>query len=121
MEITNTDDVIDKEAIDELNEMSGGDQEILEDVINTYVQDAAMLVEEIRQAAEAGDADTLQRKAHPLKSSSASLGARKFAELCKALEAAGRAGALEGIQEKTKELTVEFKKVRNALQTFLSV
>ncbi|MGD8793951.1 MAG: Hpt domain-containing protein, partial [Anaerolineae bacterium] len=48
------------------------------------------------QAVEAGDAATLRRAAHSLKSNSAEFGAGTLADLCRELEAIGRAGEEAG-------------------------
>ena len=64
-----------------------------------FVEDAAQLVGKIETALSAGDARMLERCAHTLKSSSASLGAVRLSALCFELEKCGRSLALEDAVE----------------------
>src|SRR3954454_19838008 len=64
-----TDDrvVIDPAALDRLLEMTGGDPEFVQELITTYVEDAAAQLDAMRAADAAGDAEALVRPAHSLK------------------------------------------------------
>jgi signal transduction histidine kinase/CheY-like chemotaxis protein/HPt (histidine-containing phosphotransfer) domain-containing protein len=53
---------------------------------SSFIADAEVLVDSIRVAGMQGDARTVQRAAHQLKSSSALMGATRLAELCETLE-----------------------------------
>jgi len=73
-----------------------GRPDILAKVLTAYLNDSRILVEEIRNAVETQDADTLAKAAHRLKSSSAQLGALATAAHCKELEQLGRLARLDG-------------------------
>ena len=69
----------------------------------------------MRDAVASEDAETLERSAHSLKSSSATLGALELAELCKELEQIGREAATDRAAEVFASLEMEFDRVRRAL------
>ena len=52
-------------------------------MIAGYLSGTPPLLEEMERAASAGDADTLRRAAHTLKSTSASLGALRLSTICR--------------------------------------
>ena len=61
-------------------------------VVDRYIADAPGLIEQMRAARDKADAPSLARAAHTLKSASANLGARRPAEICRALEEGARKG-----------------------------
>jgi hypothetical protein len=77
-------------AIVAMNPSQG--REVLQRIISLYLDSSAKLVAEARQAAKAGDAETLHRAAHTLKSSSATLGAMQLSKIARVLELQGQGG-----------------------------
>lgn len=75
-----------------LLEITGDDLEFVDELIDTYLEDASVQLGAMRSAAEASDVAALVRPAHSLKSSSANVGAMALAEACRSLEADGRSG-----------------------------
>jgi len=61
-------------------------------VLDLFVQNAAELLTEVDDAANRGDAPALQRAAHTLRSSSATIGALALSEQAKRLDMLLRAG-----------------------------
>jgi HPt (histidine-containing phosphotransfer) domain-containing protein len=59
--------------------------------------------------------DLLQRAAHTLKSTSATLGATSFSELCQELEAIAQTGTLTVASARVSQLKTEYEKVEMAL------
>lgn len=84
--------VIDRTTFDELKQISG--EEFIIELIDTFLDDAPRLFDQLKSALEAGDADSFRRAAHSLKSNAATFGASQLAELAKALEAIGRENRL---------------------------
>lgn len=82
-----------------------GHPDFLAKVLTTYLNDSRVLVEEIRAALEAQDAESLAKAAHRLKSSSAQLGFVATAAHCKELEALGRLAHLDHAARLLAELT----------------
>jgi signal transduction histidine kinase/DNA-binding response OmpR family regulator len=88
---------------------------LLVDLINIFLDDAPKKVASIVAAARLQDAQTLREAAHPLKSSSASLGARLFSELCQQIEDMGEKDLISGAEESAEILAAEYDRVRKAL------
>jgi CheY-like chemotaxis protein/HPt (histidine-containing phosphotransfer) domain-containing protein len=95
----------------------GGDDDptFLLGIIEQFVQDASIHLATIHVAAGTGDAAALERAAHTLKSTSASMGALRMAALCHALQELGRAGSVAEAMGPIEQLVSEFERVRQAL------
>ena len=78
-------EVIDATAFEELLLMVN-ENEMLVRVIDSYLEETPQLLEGMTQAISQGDAATLQRYAHNLKSTSATFGAMRLSEFCRELE-----------------------------------
>ncbi len=71
-----------------LVEMVGADMpDVLVDLLETYLEESAGLVDAISEGQRQGDLPSILRPAHSLKSSSASIGAIRLSKLCTDLEA----------------------------------
>jgi HPt (histidine-containing phosphotransfer) domain-containing protein len=88
--------ILDLAVIDELRAATGDDDEFLADLIATYVGEGTEHLAAMSAAVAAGDSAELVRPAHTLKSSSASVGAMRLAELCRGIEASARNGQADG-------------------------
>ncbi|WP_013321735.1 response regulator [Gloeothece verrucosa] len=99
--------------------LCAGDLELMKEMIQCYFIESEKLVKTITSAIAHTDAPSLFRAAHSLKSSSASLGASHFSELCKTLEMIGKTGNLNKAPEMVKILEQEYIKVTQDLKQFL--
>ncbi|MGK7878428.1 MAG: response regulator [Xenococcaceae cyanobacterium] len=108
--------VLDPTALLQLRKIAGDDAKLIVEVINSYLKDSPQMLRSLRDAVEQKDAALLQRVAHPLKSTSATLGANTLAQLCQKLEDIGRAGVLEEAAALLEEVMAEYPKVAAALQ-----
>ena len=106
---------LDQSAFDHLLEITGNDLEFVDELIDTYLDDASLQLEAMRAAAASGDAAALVRPAHSLKSSSANVGAMALADICRELEAAARTGAVPDATERVADCDQAFADVRSAL------
>jgi histidine phosphotransfer protein HptB len=106
--------VIDKATFDELKEMSGAD--FINELIDTFLEDAPKLMEEIRISLAANNADTFRRAAHSMKSNAATFGAGQLAALAKELEILGKENRLHETGDKLKLLEEAFGSVRDELR-----
>ena len=88
-------------------------------IIDVYLRISPDLLKALQEAVAVGDADSMHRAAHSLKSSSATLGALTLAEQCKQLEAMGRTGDVENASDVLPELEAEYKTVQDALKVEL--
>jgi HPt (histidine-containing phosphotransfer) domain-containing protein len=75
---------IDLATFEELRQMSGAD--FINELVDTFLDDAPRLIDGLRSALFANDADSFRRAAHSLKSNGATFGARRLSELAKQLE-----------------------------------
>ncbi|MEJ2592203.1 MAG: response regulator [Candidatus Thiodiazotropha sp.] len=87
---------IDRSVLEELYEIM---EEDFVSVIQSYLKSAPGLMHGIRDAIKAGDMDALVKSAHPLKSSSANVGAMALSQLARELEFKGRERDASGLVE----------------------
>jgi two-component system sensor histidine kinase/response regulator len=106
---------LDPAAFAHLLEITGGDLEFVDELIDTDLDDGLVQLEAMRQAADAADAAALVRPAHSLKSSSANVGATAVTEACRALESDGRAGIVPEFEARVGACERAFDAVRTAL------
>jgi two-component system sensor histidine kinase/response regulator len=77
----------------------GGDAELLKEIAQLFIDDYPRALEDIRQAADRGDAKSLERSAHGLKGSVANFGAPSAVEAARKLESMGHAEQLAKVEE----------------------
>jgi HPt (histidine-containing phosphotransfer) domain-containing protein len=92
-------------------ERVGGDQELLKEIANLFLEDAPRLLDLVREAIDAGDALGLQRAAHSLKGSVANFGPQEAVDAAYQLEKMGADGKLEGASDAFTILESELQKV----------
>ncbi len=108
--------LIDPQAIQNLLRATGNDLGFLNELMETFFQDATDSLAALRTALAAGQAPDFRRAAHSLKSNSANFGARQLTALCKELEEMGRVGCLEGAEGKIAVVEAEYAQVKAALE-----
>jgi signal transduction histidine kinase/DNA-binding response OmpR family regulator len=74
------------EALDRI----GGDEELLRDLCQIFLEESPKLLQKLRQALEAGDSDGVMRAAHSLKGEAGYLGARGTSQAARQLEEMGQ-------------------------------
>jgi HPt (histidine-containing phosphotransfer) domain-containing protein len=97
----------------------GGDAELLTAIIQIYLEDAPGLLHRIREAAETGDANALQRSAHSLKGLAATLSAADVTGAASRLEHMGASRNLVGAQAGADELEQVAAQLNDAVQHYL--
>ena len=104
---------VDVDTLDMLRELADDDNpDFFEDIVQSYLGDAANLMENLHQGAGTADIDLMARSAHTLKSSSANLGANELAALCANLERRARSEAsLPDAKEAVAEIQQSLKLV----------
>ena len=86
-----------------------------------HLADGVAHVASVQQAVAAGDADSLVRPAHTLKSSSATVGAAALSATARALEMAGRSGSLDStVTELAERLDVQWGETMASLRAWLA-
>jgi HPt (histidine-containing phosphotransfer) domain-containing protein len=110
------DHAIDGPALAELLESVNGDREFLGELIEAFIADSPTLFAQLRGGLASGDAGLVRQAAHTLKSTSASFGALRLAEACRAMEAQAAAGDLARLEQPTVVAEAEFEAVVAALR-----
>jgi CheY-like chemotaxis protein len=113
------DDVIDQTALDALRELEDGASDILRELVEIYIDDAPGYITALREAILAADPHQMERTAHTLKGSSASLGARRLVAACLDMERLGRGGSMEGSQEMLARVEREFHSASQVLRLLI--
>jgi HPt (histidine-containing phosphotransfer) domain-containing protein len=106
---------IDAATFANLLEMTGGDQEFVDELVDTYLREGDRIVEDLIVAATAGDIAALVLPAHSMKSSSLNIGALELGELCRQLEEDSRNGSVGAPVDRANEINVSFAAARAAL------
>lgn len=109
------DRTLDPAALERLLEITGGDAEFVEELVDTFIADAVGQLDALDAAAAAGDIDGLIRPAHSLKSNSENVGAIALRDLARQLEADGRTDGVADPTARAAEIRAEFGVVRDAL------
>jgi CheY-like chemotaxis protein len=117
--ITSIEDVLDPQALNQLLSTIGGEFAILEELIDSFLEDTPQLIDDLNTAVEINDTAEVNRIAHSLKSNGADYGAMKFSNLCKELELQARTGDLNGATGLAAEITSEYSLMEAALKAVL--
>jgi HPt (histidine-containing phosphotransfer) domain-containing protein len=79
--------LIDRATFAELQASAGED--FVRELVDTFFEEAPMMLDDLRAAFAAGDADGFRRAAHSLKSNSQTFGALRLGEMARTLEREG--------------------------------
>jgi HPt (histidine-containing phosphotransfer) domain-containing protein len=109
-------DLFDEQA---LLDTVDGDLEFLAETVDMLDEDAPALLDEVRQAAEARNAEALVGPAHALKSMLGNFCAAPAQEAARAVEAMGRESRLDDVDAAVQRLQREAEQLKDALKTFL--
>jgi len=108
--------VIDKTFIDEIATLQKtGRPNILEKIIDKYLESFPSRTENLNQAVIANDIDNIRLIAHSMKSSSAMLGATAMSELFNEVEQLALGGTIEGVAELVTKIESDFGLLKDAL------
>lgn len=108
-------DVLDVEVVRALLDSLGGDKEFLDELMETFVTDAASLFADLRKGIAESDVETVRRASHTLKSTSASLGAMKLSGMGREFELRAGQGDLDLDPE---PLEIQFEQFTRAFSNF---
>jgi len=108
--------VLDEKTLDQIRELQRGVPNLLAKVAELYLENSALLLEELRICLNAKDAAGIAKAAHALKSTSFNTGAKDLAELCAALEALGLAARIEEAGSALEGVVHEHARVAKALE-----
>lgn len=112
---------VDEATLDILRELADEDTpDFFSDLLESFLQDATRLGNELGQAVAAQDLELVARISHTLKSSSGNIGATKLAGLCADLESRARTDrSLNQAEESSTKISAELTSVTTYLRSLL--
>ncbi len=109
--------LLDPATLDSLRALpSRGPRDMLSHIAQGYLEESEILFARIERAARERQAAELAQAAHAWRSCCGHVGALGLAQLCRELEAKGRAGALSGVPELLEQARELYAEVRLELQ-----
>lgn len=102
----------------EIEDMMDGDKELIADLIDTMLDTAPELMNELSSGIRGKNAIQVREAAHALKAASGQLGANLFAEICKELEALAKTGDVSNAKGYLSTLPQEYDKLQSALSAW---
>jgi len=105
--------VFDREG---LLERLAGDEDMLLQVVETFLQDAERLVADLTATAQAPDAESLSKAAHALKGAAGSTGAMRLMHIAKQIEEPARKGQIQEAAKLAASLPEELDRFRKTFQ-----
>ena len=107
---------IDHPTFTALQEAAGA--EFVAELVDTFLEEAPLMMEGLSEALSARDADAFRRAAHSLKSNSYTFGAQELGGQAKALELGGldsaNTAALAALREEFARVAAALRKLRDA-------
>ena len=113
-------DVIDIAALSRLSRAVGHDADVMRELLDSFVEEAAEMFPALRAAAEAEDWDAVRREAHSLKGAARDFGARELAEIAAALETDAEQGAAPDFEQRIGRANAAFEAAAGALEVLLN-
>ncbi len=108
---------LDPEVLDTLRSLQGeGEPDLVAELAGMFLGDAALRLEELRDAIGRADAAKIRGVAHALKGSSGNMGATRVHEVCAKLEEAGESGNLAAVPRLLERLEEELSLARPVLE-----
>ncbi|MEO8628056.1 MAG: response regulator, partial [Betaproteobacteria bacterium] len=118
IDVSGTEDTpaVDTAALDAIRALANESApDLLEQVVRLYLEAGPRLLDGLRSGMATGDKHAVRAAAHSLKSSSANVGARHLAELCKQLELASRVDTLMPQTPSFDDVITEYSRVQAEL------
>jgi signal transduction histidine kinase/DNA-binding response OmpR family regulator len=103
---------------EEALERIGGDEELLNEVVELFLDDYREIVSRIEEAAKGEDAENLERGAHNLKGALKNLSADASSEIAEELERCGRERDFGGVEDLFAELRIELEHLKKELDAY---
>ena len=113
--------IINYAALDELRELNDDESpDFFQSIINDYLDNTPTIIDEIVSFAEQGNLEKTRFLSHTIKSSSATVGALHFSELCRKIENSSRENMHDSVKELAAQLLKDYQQVdyelRQAIQ-----
>ena len=102
-------------TLERLLRVVDGNTEVLQLLIDSFLEDAPGLVDQMQQAVSEHDSETLRRAAHTLKSNCADFGAVEMSAQCKEVEAKAKEDDWTDMEPLVAEIVTSYDAVAQAL------
>ena len=102
-----------------LEDMSGGDDEFVRDILSTFLETAVELVNGIQAAAQDSNVERAIYVSHTLKGSARSVGALALGDLCEELERLAKSNDMPSFQRVAPNVTKVFADLNGELSLVL--
>jgi len=110
------DDVLDQAQLGVLRQLGSTDRpDFLAGLVAKFLGPTTDRMIELREASDRADAQAVERGAHALKGSAATMGATLLAQACAEVEDAGRSGRLGEVPDGLRRVAVELDRASQAL------
>jgi PAS domain S-box-containing protein len=103
--------------LDEFRSRLDGNDELMADLAQLFLDDAPRQIREIREAKTLGDATRLEIAAHTLKGSASTVGAGALTSIARKIEMVARERNIEGTGELCNQLELEWERLKVELST----
>jgi HPt (histidine-containing phosphotransfer) domain-containing protein len=110
-----TADPIDPAVFANLVEMTDGEMDFVDELVDTFLEDGDRQIAAMRAGVAGGDVEMLSRAAHSMKSGSLNVGALELGGLSRELEEAGRSGSVPDAAARIAAIDGAFAAARAAL------
>jgi CheY-like chemotaxis protein/HPt (histidine-containing phosphotransfer) domain-containing protein len=97
-----------------------GDQELVENIIEVFVDDIPLQIEKLRGYLDAQDAHQVEHRAHTIKGAAANVGGEALKDVARAIEQAGRNEDLGAARASMAELEVQFATLDGIIRAYLA-
>jgi len=104
---------LDMAAIGELKDIM---EDGFSELVDAFIMDSEEKLEQLKAAISERDTALIGELGHSLKGASSNICAVPLADIYKDIEAAGREGSLDGVDEMLEKALAEFQNVKAALQ-----
>jgi HPt (histidine-containing phosphotransfer) domain-containing protein len=107
---------IDRKVFETLKEAAG--EEFIGELVETFLDDAPSLIDQMKNALASQDADAFRRAAHSMKSNAATFGAMGLSAQAKELEMLGRdknlnvGSKLQILEDQFRVVAIELKELK---------
>ena len=109
-----------REALHKLFDVIGESPDSLAELIESFLEEAPVLLDQMQRAADSSDRIVLGRAAHTLKSSARDFGAEQLSTLCEALEKSCRERLPDDAAAHVDVITAAYEPARHELNGYLA-
>ena len=109
-----------REALHKLFDVIGESPDSLAELIESFLEEAPVLLDQMQRAADSSDRVVLGRAAHTLKSSARDFGAEQLSALCETLEKSCREGLPDQAAAHVDVITAAYGPARHELSGYLA-